>query len=386
MAAIGNTISSDLAEQIQLLSTINDDSNLDPADKQAKLRQEGEKTLAMIANEKGSLSIVNSAFATKIQHVIQVALASDDWDGIPPPVEIKREIADLQQVSQALAKALSNGFNDANNILKLLIDINSKIQTSNASEWLAHIKNSMEAATAQFAKTEASIGKQNTADRTAAIGQIVGGSLSCAMSAVSMTGSILNAKKQLGALKTQKTMHGLEDNLEIMAAKSKQASKDVGKQKAELERMKSTNSFSPEEIAVQDKKLTNAAVVSVQNDKQHQIAKTSFREAKENAEIISLRGQRDTAIWNGVGASGNSLNAMSTGAANVNAADDRAESSMDKLDADRDEYRKSFEQSLGQTASERFQSAGRMMEKIIQAKINMEQSNSGSIATISNKV
>jgi hypothetical protein len=59
---------------------------------------------------------------------------------------------------------------------------------------------------------------------------------------------------------------------------------------------------------------------------------------------------------------------------------------MDKLDADKNEYRKSFEQSLGQTGYEKFQSAGRTMEKILQAKINMEQSNAGLISTINNKV
>ena len=386
MAAIGNTISSELAAQIQLISTIKDDSNLDLADKQAKLKVEGEKTLAMIANEKDSLSIVNSAFASGIQDAIQAALATADWDGIPPPIEMKREIADLQQVSQALAISLNQGFNDSNDILKLLMDINSKIQTSNAKEWLTHIKNTMDAATAQFANTKDSIEKQNKADRTGAIGQIVGGSLSCAMGAVSMTGSILNAKKQLGALKTQKTMHALEDGLEMTAAKSKQASKDVGKQKAELERMKSTNSFSEAEIAAQDKKLTNAAVVSVQNDKQHQIAKTSFREAKHNAEKISIKGQRDTAIWNGVGASGNAMNTMSTGVANLYAADQRAEASLAKLEADKNEYQRNFEQSMGQNAFDRYQKTGQFIDKTLQALTNMGQSHSGVISTITNKV
>jgi hypothetical protein len=386
MAAIGNTISSDLATQIQLLSTIQDDTNLDPADKQAKLRQEGEKTLAMIAKEKGSLSIVNSAFAGIIQDSIQVALASDDWDGIPPPAEMKQGIADLQQVSQALSIALSNGFNDTNDILKLLIDINSKIQLSNALEWLTHLKNNMEAANAQFAKMKEHIDTQHTADRKTAIGQIAGGAISCAMNTVSLTGSILNAKKQLGALKTQKTMHGLEDNLEMMAAKSKQASKDVGKQKAELERMKATNQTSAAEMEAQDIKIASHEAIHIDAQNKYATAKTSYREAKHNAEKISIKGQRDTAIWNGVGASGTAWNAMSTGAANLEAADDRRDAGMQRLDADKYEYQKSFEQSLGQTAYERFQSAGRTMEKIIQAKINMEQSNAGLMSTINNKV
>jgi hypothetical protein len=270
--------------------------------------------------------------------------------------------------------------------LKLLIDINSKIQTSNALEWLTHIKNTMEAANAQFIKTEESIQKQKTADRTAAIGQIAGGVLSCSMSAVSVAGSIFNAKKQLGALKTQKTMHGMEDGLEAMAAKSKQASKDVGKQKAELERMKSTNSFSKAEMEAQDIKLASHEAIHIEAQNKYAAAKTSYREVKHNAEIISIKGQRDTAIWNGVGASGTSWNAMATGAANLNAADDRAGAGMDKLDADKNEYRKSFEQSLGQTAYERCQSALRTMEKILQAKINMEQSNAGLMSTINNKV
>jgi hypothetical protein len=386
MAAIGNTISSDLAAQIQLLSTIKDDSNLDPADKQAKLRQEGEKTLAMIAKEKGSLSIVNSAFASNIQDVIQVALASDDWDGIPQPIEMKREIADLKQVSQALAISLSQGFNDANDILKLLMDINSKIQTSNAKEWLTHIKNTMEAANEQFRKTEISIKTQNTADRTAAIGQIVGGSLSCAMSAGSMVGSWVSAKKQLSALKTQKTMHGMEDGLEAMAAKSKQASKDVGEQKAQLERMKTAKTFSPEEIAAQDKKLTNTAVVRLEVDKQHHNAKTAYRDIKYNTERISIKNQTLTAHMNSLGGLGNGTNALANGTAGVMAADQRAEASLAKLEADKSEYLRSFEQNMGQNAFDRYQKTGQFIDKALQALTNMWQNHSGVISTINNKV
>lgn len=386
MAEIGNTISSDLAAQIQLLSTIKADNTLDSADKEAKLKQEGIKTLDMIEKEKDSLSIVNSAFASNIQDVIRSALASDDWDGIPPPTEIKREISDLQQVSQAIAIALNSGFNDVNDVLKLLMDINFKMQSSSAKEWLTHIKNTMEAANTQFKKTEESIGKQKTADRTAAIGQIVGGSLSCAMSAVSVAGSIFNAKKQLGALKTQKTMHGMEDGLEAMAAKSKQASKDVGKQKAELERMKSTNSFSKAEMEAQDIKLARHEAIHIEAQNNYAAAKTSYREVKHNAEKISIKGQRDTAIWNGVGASGNAMNTMSTGAANLNAADQRADASLAKLDADKAEFLKNLLQTLGQNAYERTKGCLQFIDKSLQTQAAIGQSYSNAISTINSKV
>ena len=386
MAAIGNTISSDLAAQIQLLSTIKDDSNLDPTDKQAKLKLEGAKTLAMIANEKGSLSIVNSAFATNIQDVIQAALLSDDWDGIPPPMEIKREIADLQQVSQALAIALNNGFNDVNDVLKLLMDINSKIQTSSAKEWLTHIKNNMEAANEQFRQTEVSIKTQNTADRTAAIGQIVGGSLSCAMSAGSMVGSVVSAKKQLSALKTQKTMHGMEDGLEAMAAKSKQASKDVGEQKAKLEKMKATNTFTPAEIKAQDNKLTNHAVVRLEADKQLNNAKTAYRDTKYNTDRISIQNQTLTAHMNSVGGLGNAMNNIANGTAGVMAADQRSAASLAKLEADRVEYLKNLLQTLGQNAYDRSRGSIQLIDKHLQTLSNIGQSNSSAISTISNKV
>ena len=356
MAAIGNTISSDLAAQIQLMSTIKDDSNLDPAEKEAKLQQEGAKTLAMIANEKDSLSIVNSAFAANIQDVIQVALATADWDGLPPPIEMKREIADLQQVSQALAISLNQGFNDANDILKLLMDINSKVQTSKKS------------------------------DRTAAIGHIVGGSLSCAMSTVSMVGSWRSAKQQLSALKTQKTMHGMKDGLEAMAAKSKQASKDVGEQKAQLERMKATNTFTPAEIKAQDKKLTNHAVVRLEADKQLHNAKTAYRDIKYNTDRISIKSQTKTAHMNSIGGLGNAMNSIANGTAGVMAADQRAEASLAKLEADKSEYQRNFEQSMGQNAFDRYQKTGQFIDKALQALTNMGQSHSGVISTINNKV
>ena len=386
MAAIGNTISSDLAAQIQLMSTIKDDSNLDPAEKEAKLQQEGAKTLAMIANEKDSLSIVNSAFAANIQDVIQVALATADWDGLPPPIEMKREIADLQQVSQALAISLNQGFNDANDILKLLMDINSKVQTSNANEWITHIKNTMDAANAQFAKTKEFIETQKKSDRTAAIGQIVGGSLSCAMSTVSMVGSWRSAKQQLSALKTQKTMHGMKDGLEAMAAKSKQASKDVGEQKAQLERMKATNTFTPAEIKAQDKKLTNHAVVRLEADKQLHNAKTAYRDIKYNTDRISIKSQTKTAHMNSIGGLGNAMNSIANGTAGVMAADQRAEASLAKLEADKSEYQRNFEQSIGQNAFDRYQKTGQFIDKALQALTNMGQSHSGVISTINNKV
>ena len=269
MGAIGNTISSDLATQIQLLSTIKNDSDLKPSEKEAKLKEEGAKTLAMIAKEKDSLSIVNHAFAMNIQDVIKLAMASDDWDGIPPPIEMKRAIADLHQVSQALSVSLSQGFNDANEVMKLLIDINAKYGQAKAKEWLLHIKNSMDSAKEQFVETENSIKSQHSADRSAAIGQIVGGSLSCALSAGSMIGSAVNAKKQLNALEDKKLLNSLKDSMDSAGTKSNEMTNSVAKEKAEFERMKSNNSLSDAEIDAQDIRLASQESLQVEVEKNY---------------------------------------------------------------------------------------------------------------------
>lgn len=380
MGAIGNTISSDLAAQIQLLSLIKDDTNLKPADKEIKLKQEGEKTLAMIAKEKDSLSIVNHAFAMNIQDVIQLAMASDDWDGIPPPTEVKREIADLHQVSQALAQCLNQGFNDANAVLKLLIDINAKYGQAKAKEWLLHIKNSMEAAHEQFEETAKSIASQKQADRTSAIGQIVGGSLSCAMSAGSMIGSAINAKKQLSALKDQKELHILKDSMDSTKAKSKEMASDVAKEKTEFERMKSNNSFSDAEIDAQDIRLASHEALQVDLEKNYKAAKNSYIEAKHAADKINVHNQTEAAQINMLGALGNGISSMANGVAGLYAADYRAESSAHKLEADKKEYQKNFDQNMSQTAQDTLQKYGQIIDKYIQAIANMEQSRAGQIS------
>lgn len=380
MGAIGNTISSDLAAQIQLLSSIKDDTNLKPADKEIKLKQEGEKTLAMIAKEKDSLSIVNLAFATKIEVVIQIALAADDWDGIPPPTEVKREIADLQQVSQALAQSLNQGFNDANAVLKLLIDINAKYGQAKAKEWLLHIKNSMEAANEQFDETAKSISSQKQADRTSAIGQIVGGSLSCAMSAGSMIGSAINAKKQLSALKDQKELHILKDSMDSTKAKSKEMANDVAKEKTEFERMKSNKSFSDAEIDAQDIRLASHEALQVDLEKNYKLAKNSYIEAKHTADKINIHNQTEAAQLNMLGGLGNGMSSMVNGLAGFFAADYRADASTFKLYADKKEYQKNFDQNMSQTAVDNLQKSGQFIDKCIQASSNMEQSRAGQIS------
>jgi hypothetical protein len=380
MGAIGNNISSDLAAQIQLLSSIKDDSNLEPADKEAKLKQEGAKTLAMIAKEKDSLSIVNLAFAANIQDVIRSALATDDWDGIPPPTEIKREIADLQQVSQALAQSLSQGFNDANEVLKLLIDINAKYGQAKAKEWLLHIKNSMESANEQFKETSKSIASQKQADRTSAIGQIVGGSLSCAMSAGSMIGSAINAKKQLSAFKDQREIHVLKDTMDTAGTKSEEMRNSVVKEKAEFEKMKSNNSFTDAEVDAQDIRLASHESLTIEADKNFKIAQEKYRDIKYQADKINIKNQTEAAQINMLGGLGGGMNSIANGAAALHSADQKADASYSKLEADKKELQKSFDQNMAQTCLDNFQKTGQLLDKHIQAMLNMEQSRAGQIS------
>ena len=380
MAAIGNTISSDLATQIQLLSTIKNDSDLKPSEKEAKLKEEGAKTLAMIAKEKDSLSIVNHAFAMNIQDVIKLAMASDDWDGIPPPIEMKRAIADLHQVSQALSVSLSQGFNDANEVMKLLIDINAKYGQAKAKEWLLHIKNSMDSAKEQFVETENSIKSQHSADRSAAIGQIVGGSLSCALSAGSMIGSAVNAKKQLNALEDKKLLNSLKDSMDSAGTKSNEMTNSVAKEKAEFERMKSNNSLSDAEIDAQDIRLASQESLQVEVEKNYKSAKNSYREAKYTADEININNQTEAAQINMLSGLSGGINSIANGAAGLRAADQRADASTSKLEADKKELQKNFDQNMAQTSLDNFQKSGQVVEKHIQAMLNIEQSRAGQIS------
>jgi hypothetical protein len=206
------------------------------------------------------------------------------------------------------------------------------------------------------------------------------------MNVVSMTGSVLNAKKQLSALKTQKTMHGMKDGLEVKAAELKQASEKLGIQKAEFEKIKATKPVSPAEIEAQDIKVASHEAIHLEAEKTYSAAKNSYREAKHQAEKISIKGQRDTAIWNGVGASGNGMNTMSTGVANLYAADDRADSSLAKLAADRAEFLKNLLQTLGQNAYDRTKGCLQFVDKCLQTQTTIGQSYAGAISTISNKV
>jgi hypothetical protein len=380
MAAIGNNISSELAAQFQLLSSINNDSDLEPAEKKAKLQQETSKTLAMIEKEKDSLSIVNLNFVNNIQSLIQGAMATDDWDGIPPPNEMKREIADLQQVRQALAFSLSQGSNDKNVVLKLLMDINAKYGQAKAKEWLLHIKNSMESAQEQFNQTEQSIASQKTADCASAIGQIVGGSLSCAISAGSMVGSFVNAKKQLSALKDQKDLHLMKDNMDSLGNKSKEASKNVSVEKAKFESMKSNNSLTDAEIDAQDIKFASHEALSLDAEKNFTAAKNSYRDAKHAAGKINIKNQEFAAYMNSLGGFGGAVNSIANGAAGLDAAEHRAKASEFKLKADREEFQKNFDQNMGQISLDSFQKTGQIIDKHIQAFQNMEQSQAGMIS------
>ena len=380
MATIGNTISSDLAAQIQLLSAIKDDSNLSAADKEAKLKQEGAKTLNMIANEKDSLSIVNLAFTSNIQDVIQAALASDDWDGIPPPTEMKRNIADLQQVSQALAVCLNQAFNDVDAIMKLLIDISAKFGTMKATEWLQHMKNSMESAKEQFKNTEESIKSQKKADQTAAIGQIVGGSLSCAMSAGSMIGSAVNAKKQLKALEKQKDIHILKESLDSLGEKSKKMTKNVGKEKAEFERIKTDKSMSDNQIKDQEVKFKNEEKLQIRIDKEYKDAKSSYKAVSHEADKINILNKTEADQITMINGISSGVNSLTNGIAGLRSADEKAEASTSKLEADKKEYQKSLEQNMTQTTLDQLQKSGQFIDKVLQAKSSMEQSKSGQIS------
>ncbi len=380
MAAIGNTISSDLSAQIQLLSAIKDDSNLSAAEKEAKLKQEGAKTLDMIANEKDSLSIVNLAFASNIQDVIQSALISDDWDGIPPSKEMKREIADLQQVSQALAVSLNQGFNDVNEVMKLLIDINAKYGQAKASEWLQHMKNSMESAKEQFKNTEESIAKQKTADRSTAIGQMVAGSISCAMSAGSMIGSAVNAKKQLKALDNQKDLQLLKESMDSFGEESKKKLKAINKEKAEFEKIKSDKSMAPDQITNQEAKFKNEEKLQIRMENEYKDAKKSYKVANHEADKINILNRKEADQITMINGISSGVNSMVNGLAGLFAADQRADASSSKLEADKKEYQKSFEQSMTQTTLDQLQKSGQFVDKSIQAMTNVEQSRAGQIS------
>jgi hypothetical protein len=381
MAAIGNTISSDLAAQIQVLSSIKDDSTLAPTDKQAKLKQEGEKTLAMIAMEKGSLSIVNLAFASNIQDVIQAALASSDWDSIPPPSVIKREIADLHQVSQALSLSLKQGINDIREVMKLLIEINDKYAGAKSNEWLQNMKSSLDIAKEQFKKTEESINQQQKSDKTAAGGQIAGGLFSGVMSAGSMVGSAINAKKQLSALKNESKLKIQKDNfdgLKELHAEQKQKFKSETK---ELDKLKASPNRDDAKIAIQQTKADNADNLVKRTKTDHDVADHQFNKARKSADKINIRNNEFQAYMNNIGGFGNAGSSLINSSVSTVSADEKAAASHLKNEADKAEFQKNFIQNMAQQRFDSVQKAVQSIDKGIQAMTNIEQSNAGQLSS-----
>jgi len=200
------------------------------------------------------------------------------------------------------------------------------------------------------------------------------------MSAGSMIGSAINAKKQLKALEKQKDIHIMKESLDSLGEKSKKMTKDVGKEKAEFERIKSDKSMSENQIKDQEVKFKNEEKLQIRIEKEYKDAKSSYKAATHEADKINIKNQTEAAQINMLSGLAGGMNSIANGAAGLHSADQKADASYSKLEADKKEFQKSFDQNMAQTCLDNFQKTGQLVDKHIQAMLNMEQSRAGQIS------
>lgn len=379
MTEVNKSFSSDLAAQIEQLSLIKDDEKLSKSEKENKLKEASLKTLEMISKEIDSLSIANKIFITDIQNSIQMGLAMDDWDGIPTPREVRREINDLKQVIQALSQCISQSFSDLNDVMKLLVEISNKYGQAKFSEWLTHSLNNMESAKNQFEKMKDSIKQQHSADQASAVGQIVGGSISLGMSAGSMVGSAFNTKKQLNALKDQKEINLLKDNLDIKTKQHEQGIQNLTAAKKELAVLKQRGAPDTK-IKSEESKISALEKMKAASAESHIQANNVYQDINSKQEQIKLKNQTQAAYFSALTNLGGSSSALINGIANTHAADIRQDANLSKLDSDKAEYQKNLDQNMMQSTLDAFQKSSDFVNKVLQAYLNISQNNASMIS------
>lgn len=379
MNNINTSISSELASNIEQLSLIKNDQNISSTEKEVKLREAGAKTLAMISNEMDKLSISNKLFVADIKNAIQSGFSLDDWGSIPSPKEVRREINDLQQVNQALSRCISNNFADMTAVMKLIIEISGKYGQAKFSEWISHTLDNMKSAKAQFEKTKQSINEQHTADQTAAIGQIVGGCVSLGMSAGTMIGSTVNLKKQLTALKDQKSINSLSNMLEVKAKAYDQSVENLKSQKVKLADMEA-NGASATSIKDTKNKISALETMKTASHDNFINAKNHHADLDYKNKRISLKNQTEALHIQGLSSFSGASNSMINGSTSHVSADQRRKANLSKLESDKAEYQKNFDQNMIQSSLEAYHKASDHLRQTIQAMLSLEQGHSNMIS------
>ena len=139
--------------------------------------------------------------------------------------------------------------------------------------------------------------------------------------------------------------------------------------------------MSQKKIKDQEVKFKNEEKLQIKIEKEYKDAKTSYRSIKYEADRIDIKNQTFGAHMNSVGGLGNAMNSITNGLAGVFSADQRAEASTFKLNADKSEFQKSFEQNIMQTTLDQLQKSGQFIDKVLQAKSSMEQSQAGQLSS-----
>jgi hypothetical protein len=352
------SISTRLETNLLELSALAHSTGVQDAEKLNNLRQ---TTLAEINNEIENMTLVGHAWLEQIRSNIKEA----NWGKLPDARELKLQIKELRELTEAISQSFEYVAIDINAILSLLLEYQRKAALSKNESRINDRELFIQSANAEISKKESAALQQLTADLIGAAVQIATGGLQLIAGAISFKRSVGN----LGNAKNASINENLSENLK----KLKDTKLTLDAEKLDLDTRRATATLTPAENARaikidSDLQDINNNIKLAENNINGLMAKIGS-DIKTNTEMDSYNRVTDAGM-----AISNSINSVIKGIGDGISAIYKFESRNREIEAERFGLGKNLASSAEQSSLDAYQQLRDSLRSILQTLSAIEQS------------
>ncbi len=387
---MSNTISNDLAAQLQQLSTLQNDKNISADDKKKALEVAGAKTLAEINAQIPSLNFTSTKFAEKIAKII----TEGNWNQLPNPEKLSVTLQDLRLVASAVESASNSMSVDMTSIMRLLSEAHRTLATIKSDENIENRKLKIKAADKEFEFKDKANYEQLAADLVSAIAEIVAGGVQLGGAGHAFKGALKNTGKAKDLLKKSHELSDISQKKNIIKMKLKDVSEKINNTKpAALKKMEKLQLEIDSPTTLSERKLEAQADLKIIKDdlgaldvKHKQLTKqfddlsnmeTSF---SNEVAIGNEKLKSSTQKYEGIQQITNSSATIAKGLVQVISATMTFMASTSRLEADKFGLVKDLAGQYEQSAMEAYRNMNEGFRNLTQSLSAMEQSLNSSVS------
>ncbi len=363
-------VSASLRDSLVQIAAAAHDKSLTPEDKAKKLSELAGPALIMLENMIENVGGTRRELLNEIRDMIE----SGTWAKLPDPRDVNLTLDKINRISAAISDVKEKLIADSSEIFRELLEIMREIMLENKFSQTVQHKLDIDAAKATADARKQANEKQLSGELGSSIAALVGGGISFAGSAVSLSSAFTaattakDATKLAGGIKDGKAVPG--KSLDALENKLATAKQDLSEVKSEIaaatERLSELNKLKKptklqkaEKSALQQNLQSNGVLEKKLNDAEVKFSLANDQYKTNFNEVERLRKSADTKLAkaNAWQALAGSINSVTNATGGISAASFKKQAADEQLIADAQNVNREVAQKMYQASADSASSA-----------------------------